>query len=95
MYNMNFRYVTVSISKGDDVFEVLEHDLVNWVPNIYKARDDANGVEYKGLIKKDQFKRLQTLINMSPYGNGYEVTVDKVPYEEYGMYEWKRARGIV
>lgn len=72
-----FGYVVVIIDKEDYASEILEEDLNDWCSHLYKneMRKD-HFIEYKGLLPIREIQELETLMAVSPYGNGYEVTVD-------------------
>lgn len=93
MYNLNYVYVTVNMDKSDDMLEQLVDDLEGVSRHLYRV-DRKDQVLYRGLIPVKELDHLFTFVAMSPYGAGYNVTVDGVPAEEYGMYPWKAARGI-
>ena len=88
MYNLNYVFVEIHVDK--DMRDQLIYDLENWSEHLYPANDAV----YRGLISIREFKNIETLIAMSPYGNGYDVVVDGIPYRDYGTYPWKVVRGI-
>ena len=93
MYNLNYVYVVVSMDKEDDMIEQLINDLEGWARHLYRV-DRKDHVLYRGLIPVKELESLFTLKAMSPYGSGYEITVDGVPSKDYGYYPWKAVRGI-
>lgn len=88
MYNLNYVFVEIHVDK--DMRDQLIYDLENWSEHLYPASEAV----YRGLIPVREFKRIECLMSMSPYGNGYDVVVDGIPYRDYGTYPWKVVRGI-
>jgi hypothetical protein len=76
MYNENkFTYIVVKMD-NDDFVETLREDLEKWCPHLYPATKNGAVVVYKGLIPIKEARDLNTLLAVSPYGIGYEVTMD-------------------
>ena len=94
MYDLRFVYVTVTMDKKDYAIEQLVDDLECWTEHLYRVEKE-NLVIYRGLVPKKELEDLFLLQKASPYGTGYEITVDGVPSRDYGCYPWKRVRGIV
>lgn len=93
MYNLNYVYVVVSMDKKDYMIEQLINDIEDWSRHLYRV-DRKDRILYRGLIPVKELERLFTFLVMSPYGAGYDVTVDGLPAEEYGSYRWKVIRGV-
>lgn len=93
MYDLRFVYVVVKIEKKDYMKDQLCGDLERFGAPLYPV-ERKDSIEYKGLLKVRDFNDLETFVAMSPYGAGYDITVDGVPYRDYGLYPWKRVRGI-
>ena len=93
MYNLNYVYVVVAMDRKDYMIEQLIKDIEGWSRHLYRV-DHKNRILYRGLIPVKELERLFTLQAMSPYGAGYDITVDGVPARDYGNYPWKVIRGI-
>lgn len=94
MYNLNYVYLEVKMDKKDYTLRDLIDDLEAWSTHLYPV-ERKNSIVYRGLVKKKEFEHISLLKAMSPYGAGYTIKVDGVPFEEYGCYSWKVVRGIV
>lgn len=93
MYNLNYVYISVKMDRKDYMIEQLIEDLESWTTHLYRV-DKEKSIRYRGLCPVKELEHLFLLQEMSPYGNGYEITVDGVPSKDYGYYPWKRVRGI-
>ena len=93
MYNMNYVYISVKMDKSDYALEQLIMDLENWTSHLYRV-ERKDSILYRGLCPVKELESLFLLQSVSPYGNGYEITIDGVPSKDYRFYPWKRVRGI-
>lgn len=93
MYSLKYVYICVTMDKQDCMIEQLIYDLERWTKHLYRV-DKKDKILYRGLCPVKELNDLFLLASVSPYGNGYEITVDGVNSEYYGGYLWKKARGI-
>lgn len=76
MYNYKkFGYVIVEIDKNDDLLETLIEDLLNWEYRLGQV-EEKDKICFKGLLPMKGIEHLRLLKDVSPYGRGYEITVD-------------------
>lgn len=85
MYNYkNFGYVVVVIDKKDYAKENLVKDLLDWEHRLGRV-DSEKSICFKGLLPMKGIDNLRLLKDASPYGDGYNITVDG-----YDIYEKNR-----
>lgn len=77
MFNQKkYGYVVVKMDKRDYALENLEEDLINWTEHLYKSIETKENLIYRGLCPIKEIEHLKLLCAVSPYGSGYEITVD-------------------
>lgn len=70
-----FGYVIVRIDKKDYCRETLIDNLLDWEHRLGRV-DDEKSICFKGLLPMKGIRHLETLKAISPYGAGYDITVD-------------------
>lgn len=76
MYNYEkFGYVVVSIDRKDYCREDLVKDLLDWEYRLGRI-DLEDKIVFKGLLPMKGIDNLRLLKDVSPIGNGYDITVD-------------------
>lgn len=79
MYNKEkFAYLEVEMDKDDYAIVDMMMDLKSWCEHLYPVagNESVTVIRYKGLVPLREVRFLDELIQMSPYGDGYRVTMD-------------------
>lgn len=89
--NSKFGYVVVTIDKKDYCLNTLVEDLLDWEYRLGRV-DSEESISFKGLLPVKGIMNLRLLKDASPYGRGYEITVD-----DYDIYDSRLNRrfGVV
>jgi hypothetical protein len=83
--------IKVTFQTNDYAFETLHEDLDSFYPYVIRSCESNDEQEvYYGFMKEEKFYRIMSMMDCSPYGNGYSVYL----YDnwEYIKNPWMKVR---